>query len=435
VVDWSGEKLALHQLGIHPDSVARFSPFRKEGKGIPRWRRHSIARHKNTRLGGIADRLAGTSRSSDNIQCRNSSHQIIHLWQGNYFMRPYHLPPEQRLGRWIRRADFLGLASLLIVFTAGGCGDEAKVASRNFQMSPEPAPHNLKQIGLADQTKFVDGSVTFIKDKEDGHIRAMGLLPPSEQPADGGAAKTPGPPTVSVIPRKMIYDASIDLIVESLNNTEQAVLKLINDHSGFLAESDQNSDTREQRRATWRVRVPADRFDSFVGAVGRLGEVQRNRVGTQDVTEEYVDLEARIRNKQEEEKRLVKHLSASTGNLKDILDVERELSRVRGEVEQMQGRLRFLSNRTELSTVTINAMEWKDYKPPVAVTYPTRIGRTFFRSVENLADFGTSLSLVLVALIPWIPLIALGLFLVRALLVRLRRKSPTARSVSAPAAS
>jgi hypothetical protein len=95
--------------------------------------------------------------------------------------------------------------------------------------------------------------------------------------------------------------------------------------------------------------------------------------------------------------------------------------------------LRAKYNRTELSTVTINAMEWKDYKPPVAATYATQIGRTFFRSVENLISFGTSLSLVLVALIPWAPLIALGLFLVRWLLVRLRRRSPRPGSVGAPA--
>jgi len=342
-------------------------------------------------------------------------------------MRPYHLPPQRRRGRWIRRAVFLGLASLLTVFTAGGCADEAEVNFRH-DMSAEPPRNQLKQIGLGLSNY---GAVP----KTDADAEAQGKMPTSVQPADRAQTQTLGPPSVSVIPRKMIYDASIDLIAESLNNTEQAILKLIEDHGGFLAESDQNSYTREQRRATWRVRVPADRFDSFVGAVSRLGEVQRNHVGSQDVTEEYFDLEARIRNKQEEEKRLLKHLSASTGNLKDILDVERELSRVRGEVEQMQGRLRYLSNRTELSTVTINAMEWKDYKPPVAATYPTRIGRTFFRSVENLADFGTSLSLVLVALIPWLPLIALGLFLVRWLLVRLRRKSLRASSVSAPAAS
>ncbi len=113
----------------------------------------------------------------------------------------------------------------------------------------------------------------------------------------------------------MIDDASIDLIVESLNKTEQAIPKLITDHGGFPAESEQRSETSERRHGTWRMRVPADRFESFAGAVSRLGEVRRNHVGTQDLTDVYVDLEARIRNKQEQENRLVKHLSVSTGNL------------------------------------------------------------------------------------------------------------------------
>ena len=83
----------------------------------------------------------------------------------------------------------------------------------------------------------------------------------------------------------MIYDASIDLIVESLNKTELAILKLITDHGGFLAESEQNSETSERRHGTWRVRMPVDRFESFTGGVSGLGEVRRNHVGTQDVTE------------------------------------------------------------------------------------------------------------------------------------------------------
>ena len=163
----------------------------------------------------------------------------------------------------------------------------------------------------------------------------------------------------------------------------------------------------------------------------RLGEVRQNHVGSQDVTEEYFDVEARIRNKQEEEKRLLKHLSDSTGKLEDILAVERELSRVRGEVEQMQGRLRFLANRTELSTITIEATEWKDYKPPVAATFQTQLGRTFFNSVDNLSAFGKAILMVSVALIPWLPLILLGVFIIR-WLIRANRHS--ARGSPAPVA-
>ena len=194
---------------------------------------------------------------------------------------------------------------------------------------------------------------------------------PRRQPANSPRARPPSPGQTAKAARKIIYDARIDLLVDSLNATEQAVLDLIKEHDGFLAESDQSSVTASQRRGTWRVRVPVDQFHAFVSAVSRLGEVRTNHVGSQDVTEEYLDLEARIRNKREEEKRLIKHLADSTGKLDDILAVEKELSRVRGEVEQMEGRLRFLANRTELSTVTIEALEWKDYKPPVAATFPS----------------------------------------------------------------
>jgi len=285
-------------------------------------------------------------------------------------------PPPFRPGRSIKAVVFLGLSALVTAF-AGGCGaEEARVNSRTWYLAPAASPTDSQA---------------------------------SKQPAENHSSPARSP----TIPRKIIYDARINLVVESLSATEQAILKLIDEHNGFLAESDQSSLTDHQRRGTWRVRVPVDHFQAFVSAVGRLGEVRQNHVGSQDVTEEFFDLEARIRNKREEEKRLLKHLADSTGKLEDILAVEKELSRVRGEAEQMEGRLRFLANRTELSTITIEAMEWKDYKPPVAATFQTEVGRTFFRSYESLVAFGKWFLLVLVALAPWTPLIVLGLFVLR----------------------
>jgi hypothetical protein len=235
------------------------------------------------------------------------------------------------------------------------------------------------------------------------------------------------------LPRKILYDARIELLVESLNSAEQAILGLIQEHGGFLAQSDQIGQTSVQRQATWRVRVPADHFDAFVSAVSRLGEVRENHVSSQDVTEEYVDIEARIRNKQEEEKRLLKHLSDSTGKLEDILSVERELSRVRGEIEQMQGRLRFLANRAELSTITITASEFRNYTPPVPTALPAQIGHTFFGSLDALVAVGKAFLLVLVALVPWLPLIVLGLLLVRWLIHLGQRPSAGRSPGAAPA--
>jgi hypothetical protein len=247
---------------------------------------------------------------------------------------------------------------------------------------------------------------------EESKVTQVGAALP-KAPADQSADKTitSGKPAKSA--RKIIYDARIDLVVDSLNATEQAISRLIEEHEGFLAESDQSSLAQNQRRATWRVRLPVAHFQAFTSAVARLGEVRQNHIGSQDVTEEYMDLDARIRNKREEEKRLLKHLADSTGKLDDILAVEKELSRVRGEAEQMEGRLRYLADRADLSTVTIEANEWKDYKPPVAATFTTQVGRTFFASVETLVEFGRALALIVVALAPWLPLIVIGLLVIR----------------------
>jgi hypothetical protein len=292
-------------------------------------------------------------------------------------------------GDWNRETILLRMAVVLSALSSG-C-EEAQVKDRNFEMGRPAELSDSTRVGRAGETGSQD-ETSAGKDKA----------------AATPAARAYQTPTA---PRKIIYDARIDLVVDSLNATEQAILRLIKANSAFVAESDQSSLTSARRQATWRVRVPVDNFDAFIESISRLGEVQKQHVGSQDVTEEYVDIEARIRNKQEEEKRLLKHLSDSTGKLEDILAVERELARVRGEIESVQGRLKFLADRTSLSTVTIEAIEWKDFKPPVAASFPTQIGRTFWSSIENLMAFGKGFLLLLVALAPWAPVIVIGLFL------------------------
>jgi hypothetical protein len=288
-----------------------------------------------------------------------------------------------------------------IAFFAVGCGEEAgrRTNARNYtQTSARSLPSNsVVQLGnMAGEAGSAD--------------KLAPPVAPGEAPAPADVASNVAPPRST---RKIIYDGRIELKVDSLAATQQAVMRLIEQFRGFLSDSEQSSLTEAQPHASWKVRVPVDQFHGLVAAVAKLGEVHSNRVGSQDVTEEFFDVEARIRNKQEEEKRLLKILADATGRLKDILEIERELSRVRGEVERVQGRLRFLSDQTELSTLTIDATEWKDYKPPMAPTFPTVVSRTFFGSVENLASFGKAVLLFLVAVLPWLPIIAVGLLILR----------------------
>ena len=127
------------------------------------------------------------------------------------------------------------------------------------------------------------------------------------------------------------------------------------------------------------------------------------------MSEEYFDLDARQAAKKVEEDRLLKHLTESTGKLEDILAVERELSRVRTEIERMQGRLRALANLTTLATVTISASEIKGYIPPQSPTLATKVTRAFEESVASLQRFGESALIACVSIAPWLPIYIIGI--------------------------
>jgi hypothetical protein len=145
-----------------------------------------------------------------------------------------------------------------------------------------------------------------------------------------------------------------------------------------------------------------DRFESFLDAVSELGVPESRGQTAQDVTEEYVDLEARIANKKRLEQRILQLLEDSHGKIKEVLEVERELARVRGEVERMEGRLRYLTNRTELTTVTILAREQRDYVPPEAPTFLFQIRWAWTSSLLALKNFGKGLTLAVVFVFPWL---------------------------------
>jgi hypothetical protein len=226
------------------------------------------------------------------------------------------------------------------------------------------------------------------------------------------------------VQRKIIYNADVEIVVENFADAEKRIRELVDTHKGYLAKSDVSSSTGASRRGQWTVRIPIDQFNNFLAAVGQLGELQRNKLDTKDVTEEFFDTETRIKNKQVEEKRLVQHLEKSTGKLEDILAVERELSRVRGEIEQMQGRIQLLTNLTSLTTIVVTVQERKGYVPPTAPSFTVSIERTFGRSWENLVAFGSWIVLVAVALVPWLPIVAVVGLVVWLLLRRQRRVQP-----------
>jgi hypothetical protein len=188
----------------------------------------------------------------------------------------------------------------------------------------------------------------------------------------GGAAAAP--PSLN---HKIIYTATIDLVVEDFAGVPDKLIALVKQFDGYIADSNLTGATGHSRRGTWKVRVPVERFESFVNSAKGLGELISAGTNSQDVSEEFYDVEARLRNKTKEEERLLKLLEDRPGKLEDVIAIERELSRVREEIERMQGRLRVLTDLTTLTTVTLTINEIKNYEPPQTATLTTRLRRSF----------------------------------------------------------
>ena len=260
----------------------------------------------------------------------------------------------------------------------------------------------LAVVGCADES-----TTAKVAQRNYSLAAARAVAPAEPTPKSAPDAEAPTTPSATA-GRKIIYNARVVLVTEDLAKFDATLAKLIEARKAYVADSERTGSAGANRRGSWRVRVPVEAYDAFVAGVVKLGELVSLKADSQDVSEEFYDLEAREKAKAVEEQRLLKHLADSTGKLEEILNVERELSRVRSEIERMQGRLRALGNLTTLATVTITASEIKDYVPPQAPTFGTRLARSFSGSVDALRTFGESALIACVAVVPWLPLIALG---------------------------
>ena len=156
-------------------------------------------------------------------------------------------------------------------------------------------------------------------------------------------------------PRVIIYSGSISLVVTDTGQTVQAITSLANEQGGYVSEANIYQDN-DVPRGSITIRIPAESYeDTLIKLRAMAVRVENERTNTQDVTEEFVDLEARKTNLEHTEAALQQLLDERqrVGQTSDILEVYRELTNIRGQIEQIEGRMRYLANQAALSTLTI----------------------------------------------------------------------------------
>jgi hypothetical protein len=180
--------------------------------------------------------------------------------------------------------------------------------------------------------------------------------------AEQKPAETPAPELAN---RKLIRNATVELEIVSFDDAVQKITAFANEDRGYVATTNSQKQANGKLRGQVIVKVLPENLDRLLQKLRGLGELKNQTLGTEDVTKAYFDTDARLKNAHVMEQRLIDMLNAKTGKVSDLLQVEKELGRVREEIEKMQGELKYWDSQVQFATVTISLAE-KDMEEPAA---------------------------------------------------------------------
>jgi hypothetical protein len=198
-----------------------------------------------------------------------------------------------------------------------------------------------------------------VEARDEADAISLGAGQEREAQASGQAADARWDRPVSLDPatRLIVRTGQASIEVDSLESAMAELRRITGLVGGFVADASVQSGRNQLRQAVLELKVPSARFDELTEGLQPIGRLEFVNVGAEDVSEEFVDLTARAANGHRLEERLVELLRTRTGKLQDVLSVERELARVREEIERLEGRLRYLEGSARLSTLSVTLHE------------------------------------------------------------------------------
>ena len=260
----------------------------------------------------------------------------------------------------------------------------------------------------------------------------------------GGGRKDPVPEDISleqseqnqtaptVIERKIIRNADLILEANAPEEAQNKITTIAESKGGFVIESSQSSnDARATTRdtVTMTIRVPAAKFNETLDEIRKTSSrVIVETVKGQDVTEEFIDIEARLKTKKALEEQFL-GIMKQAKSVEDALNVQRELADVRGEIEQIEGRKRFLENQSSLSTVKIKLQSPTQFSPNSSGFF-YQLGQAVSTGFSGASGFILTLVTALITLVPFLLFIVLPIYLVIRYLLKKNRKQKLAQEIA-----
>lgn len=313
------------------------------------------------------------------------------------------------------------LLALLVLFALSACGGSA---------APGAATTGARPAAGTDDFAYASAAASM--DSAEAPQEAAAAAPGADAAAGGTTdeARLANENAQAQIDdeRLVIRTATLQLLVDDVGLAESQIRTLADSRGGFVLNS-QASGEADRRTASISFKVPARRFDEAINELAKLAiKVETQEVQGEDVTDQFVDLESRLRNLRAVEARLLQFL-AQAQRTEDALTVNAQLTDIQGQIEAAQGRINYLKQSAALSTisVTLRAEAVVEVLPEPGWT-PSATARA---ALNDLLQFGQGIAEVLIVVAVWspvwLPLVLLGLWLWR----RSRRPAPVA-AVPAP---
>lgn len=292
---------------------------------------------------------------------------------------------------------------------------EGEAISTYLMKAPQNAPSAKASEGMAsraDAFRSGTGSGTDLSGLariEDGVVGNVNGLPgrgfANMESGSGSAGKLElrksEPSAAAAAGPMIIRTANLTLISNHFESVRSGLDEIVNRHGGYIAQLTAQSPPDNGRSINGTIRIPATQLDATLEELKTLGRTETETQSGQEVTAEYVDLQARLTNSYNTEKRLTDILRNRTGRLSDVLEVEQEIDRVRGEIEEMEAQKKTLKDQVDLASVSFSVRE--DTKAQLKVL-PFSTGMRFrYALIAGYRTMMDSLIEVLLWLLSWLP--------------------------------
>lgn len=235
------------------------------------------------------------------------------------------------------------------------------------------------------------------------------------QPATAPKAGTGGttsdstalPPVPTSPSDKLIRTAQVTLEVSSgkFDDTLTKLIALTSQQGGFISGSQAATTEDRLRSGVFTFSVPSEKFETTLGSIHDMGKVKAENLSSQDVAQQYVDLQARLKNAEAQRDAMLALLQRAT-QISDIIQVQNQLGQITGQIEQLKGQINYLDHATAFSTITVTLRE-----AGVAAAPPSDASSLRDALMTGFHAFLVSLAAILVVLVavgPYVLVVGLG---------------------------